>query len=376
MQVTFLNSSYLPSKGGVENSLFFLSRESMAADHETVIIAGGDKDNIYVDDDGVKVIRYLSPSTFIKRSLSLFKILKSIDSDILISRSFYTTALAVFAKKKVIYVLPAVYKNQNSPSNVSNNTLAYKIIYAVNCMLERIAINKCHEIFVFSLSMDKQVKELGIKRKLKLCHPGVDASVYHQPTKAEKEKLRIKYGLSNDKKVLLGLGRMVQIKGFQYAIESLQYLDDSFHLVLVGDGAYKSELMSLAAGLKLEDRISFFEFTNTPQEFYKLADVFLMTSLYEPFGQVILEAVACGLKVVSFSNELSQVETATDEIFIGTTSLNFKSKELTGVSLGNSILEINKESYPNYREEYSAFIGKYSWKQLFNDLCNNQYRER
>ena len=43
MNVTFLNSSYLPSKGGVENSLFFLSRESIAAGNETLIIAGGGK---------------------------------------------------------------------------------------------------------------------------------------------------------------------------------------------------------------------------------------------------------------------------------------------------------------------------------------------
>lgn len=373
MKVTFLNSSYLPSKGGVENSLFFLSRESMALGYKTLIIAGGVKDEVYVDDDGVEVIRYKSPSTFIKRSLALFKVLKSIDSDIFISRSFYTTVLALLAKKKVIYVLPAVYKNQNSPFNVSNRSFSYKIVYKVNCFLEMVAINKSYKVFVFSNSIEKQVRELGVKRELFLCCPGVDASIYNKPSIIDKEELRVKYNLPNDKKILLGLGRMVQIKGFQYAIESMQYLDDNFHLVLVGDGAYKEELLFLSKSLNLENKISFFNFTAAPQEFYKLADIFLMTSLYEPFGQVILEAVASGLKVVSFSNSLESIDTATEEIFSGLELLNYQASELSALSLSYIIKLAVNELGHDCIEEYSLFMNKYSWKKLFNDLSETKW---
>ncbi|MGS0498017.1 glycosyltransferase [Pseudoalteromonas mariniglutinosa] len=370
MKVTFLNSSYLPSKGGVENSLYFLSRESIKVGNKTIIIAGGKNDEMYVDSDGVEVVRYKSPSTFIKRSCSLFKILKSIDSDVFISRSFYTTVIALLAQKKVIYVLPAIFKNQNSPRNISNNTLTYKFIYKFNCFLEMIAIKKSDKVFVFSESMARQVKELGVNNELYLCHPGVDISVYNPASLTDKTMLRAKYDLPNDKKLLLGLGRMVQIKGFHHAIESMQYLDDSFHLVLVGDGTYKKELLSLIENLNLGGRVTFFNFTNTPQEFYKLADIFMMTSLYEPFGQVILEAVACGLKVVSFSNCLESIETATEEIFIGSENLSFKAAELTALSLSNTINEAAKKLDCDCTDEYNSFIKKFSWKQLFNDLCN------
>lgn len=370
MKLTFLNSSYLPSKGGVENSLYFLSRESISIGNDTLIIAGGEYDDVSINENNVKVIRYKSPSNFLKRSLSLLNILKSIDSDLYISRNFHTTVVALLAKKNVIYVLPAIYRNQNSPSNINNESITYKVIYGINCFLEKIAINRCQKIFVFSHSMKKQVKDFGIDREVTLVNPGVDSDIYHKPSATEKTLLKEKYSLPNNKKLLLGLGRMVQIKGFQYAIEAMQYLDENFHLVLVGDGVYKNELMALASSLKVENKVSFFTFTSAPQDFYKLSDVFLMTSLYEPFGQVILEAVACGLRVVSFSNELAEVETATDEIFIGTASLNLKAKELTGTSLSDAILEVNNQNTPRYIDEYSDFIKKYSWNKLLNDLCN------
>ena len=337
------------------------------------LLLAEEKEEVYVDDSNVNVIRYKSPSTFLQRSLALLKILNSTKSDLFISRSFYTTVITLLARKKVIYVLPAVYKNQNSPLNVANSSLIYKIIYKVNCFLEIIAIKQCHQIFVFSHSMRKQVEELGVDRELILCHPGVDSAVYNRPETAYKQALRVKYELPNNKKILLGLGRMVKIKGFQHTIESMQFLDDSFHLILVGDGSYKKELMALASKLNVENQVSFFAFTNVAHEFYKLADVFLMTSLYEPFGQVILEAVACGLKVVSFSNSLENVDTATDEIFNNYPQLNFQASSLSGQSLSETIKNMAERLDDDCSVEYNAFIKKYSWKQLFSDLCN-KYR--
>lgn len=372
MKITLLNSSYFPKKGGVENSLYFLAREVVALGYQAQIIAGGDENEIYTDEVGVKNFRYRAPVSFLKRSYYLFRILKSTNSDILISRSFYTTFIALLAKKPVTYLLPALYKNQNCPKKVGNGSFSYKITYIFNCLLERVAISKCTRAFVFSRSIQEQVKDIGLNRELRLCCPGVDSTVYSVADAKEKKILQQQYGIPQDKKILLCLGRIVRIKGFQYAIQAMKYLDDSFCLVIVGDGSYKKELIDLAFELEVDSKVYFFESTNDPQDFYKLSDLFLLTSIYEPFGQVILEAVSCGLKVVSFSNKLAEVDTATEEIFNGTETLSFQAVELTGLSLSKSICEaIYSDSY-EYTSEYDAFIKKFSWKRLLNDLCDSK----
>ena len=70
-------------------------------------------------------------------------------------------------------------------------------------------------------------------------------------------------------------------------------------LMILGDGELRSELERLACELGVEDRVAMPGFFSDPMPFYQSADLFVLSSDYEGFGNVIVEALACGVPVVS-----------------------------------------------------------------------------
>ena len=70
-------------------------------------------------------------------------------------------------------------------------------------------------------------------------------------------------------------------------------------LMFVGDGKGRDALLSLAHVLGIADRVILAGFHTDPTPFYLTADVFALSSDYEGFGNVIVEAMACGTPVVS-----------------------------------------------------------------------------
>lgn len=70
-------------------------------------------------------------------------------------------------------------------------------------------------------------------------------------------------------------------------------------LMFVGDGKGRAELLDLAEELGIANRVILAGFHSDPTPFYKTADVFVLSSNYEGFGNVIVEAMACGTPVVS-----------------------------------------------------------------------------
>ncbi len=70
-------------------------------------------------------------------------------------------------------------------------------------------------------------------------------------------------------------------------------------LMFVGDGAGRDALLALARELGVADRVILAGFQSDPMPFYQTADLFALSSDYEGFGNVIVEAMACGTPVVS-----------------------------------------------------------------------------
>ena len=71
------------------------------------------------------------------------------------------------------------------------------------------------------------------------------------------------------------------------------------HLMFVGEGEGKNNLLKLTSALGLAEKVTFAGFQIDPTPFYKTADLFVLSSDYEGFGNVIVEALACGTRVVS-----------------------------------------------------------------------------
>ena len=102
---------------------------------------------------------------------------------------------------------------------------------------------------------------------------------------------------------LLAVGRLVPVKGFDRLIRmfaEIAKLHPEEHLVICGDGRERENLKTLAASLRLSDKIHFQGECQNLAPWYLHADALCFTSHYEGWGNVIMEAMMQGLPVISF----------------------------------------------------------------------------
>ncbi len=104
-------------------------------------------------------------------------------------------------------------------------------------------------------------------------------------------------------KVLVGAGRLETQKGFDLLIAAFAAIagrHEDWRLVIWGEGSKRSELESLVQQHRLGTRIALPGNSPAPLSWVEDADLFVMSSRYEGFGNVLAEAMLAGLPVVSF----------------------------------------------------------------------------
>jgi glycosyltransferase involved in cell wall biosynthesis len=113
---------------------------------------------------------------------------------------------------------------------------------------------------------------------------------------------RARLGLDGDAIVIVGLGRLVPIKGFDLLVRALPIVVSqvpSARVLLVGEGAERTHLETIAASLGVAGRLRLTGETNDPAPYLAAADVVTVPSRNEGMGRVIVEAMALGRPVVA-----------------------------------------------------------------------------
>jgi glycosyltransferase involved in cell wall biosynthesis len=173
--------------------------------------------------------------------------------------------------------------------------------------LEWATAQKADRIITVSNAMRDDLARHGWPQsKISPVWNGVDPERYN-PQKCRPEdvaKIRERYNVPNDWKMLLFLGRLTWVKGVRNLVQAMPTVLEEYpktKLVILGKGEEQRDIVETANRLGIKDEIIYrFEFVPEDERIlhYAAADICIFPSTYEPFGIVSLEAMAMAKPVI------------------------------------------------------------------------------
>jgi len=222
----------------------------------------------------------------------------------------------------------------------------------------------------FDASMYAQLID---QRKIRVVPNGVDIDKWR--VLPRKTVFRTKYDLEGP--IVATVGRIIWVKGFQYLIRTAANIIKVFpdtKIVIAGeDFGYLQKLIQLAQKLKIpKDSIIFTGRLSEQElkELYAAADIIVIPSIYEPFGIVALEAMACGKPIVA-----SACGGLLDIIKHGINGLTVKPHDPVGLAMAVVTLLEDPSLAKTMGETNKRAVIKYSWDNIVEKIENIYYEE-
>ena len=159
----------------------------------------------------------------------------------------------------------------------------------------------CDSIIIPSVDMEKVARNYGYKRSIHVLPTPIDPNAFTSTGDTSPYLKRL--GLPKNTSICLSVGRVVAEKNLLFllkAFKRIHELKPNTHLVMIGDGEMKQELITLAKDWGLKDHISFLGFLPRIDlaTWYRFADLFLCSSISETQGLTVYEALHFGLPAV------------------------------------------------------------------------------
>lgn len=148
--------------------------------------------------------------------------------------------------------------------------------------------------------------------RVHVAYNGVDTEKFHPRVSATRAAVRARHGLGEGP-VALFVGAGFKRKGLETVIRAVAVAkglsnDISRIKLLVVGKDEPGPYARLAAKLGVSDRVIFAGPTSRPEEYYGAADIFTLPTVYDPFSNATLEAMACGMPVItSRDNGVSEI---------------------------------------------------------------------
>jgi UDP-glucose:(heptosyl)LPS alpha-1,3-glucosyltransferase len=133
--------------------------------------------------------------------------------------------------------------------------------------------------------------------KIHVIYNAIDSSRFVPANEELRANLRDQMAIPQNKVALVFVGSGFERKGLASAIKAIANSDR--YLIVVGQDKAEKQYQALAQSLGCQTRIRFMGMQKNTLHFYQAADGLLLPTLYDPFPNVILEAMACGLPVIT-----------------------------------------------------------------------------
>ena len=228
----------------------------------------------------------------------LIRYIIKVKPDVIISSIPSNSMIVLLAVKMSFQKVKFIFVERTSPT--------------VEVLFHKSLLNKMHGLFR-KIIYAKSNKIIAISK-------GVKSEIIHgfnvSPDKVEviynpavtSYKIRKSYETinepwltSSDAPVIVGVGRLVKQKDFSTLIKAFSVLRKKrlCKLLIVGEGEERRSLTNLIKELDIEDDVKLIGFVENPHPYMRLADLFVLSSAWEGFGNVLVEAMSYGTPVIS-----------------------------------------------------------------------------
>ena len=295
MNILHVNKYFPPWIGGVETIVAEIAQmfqsESVL---NTVLVCQKAKSSTNIENiQGIKVMRAKTLGSILGMPISLdfFKIFKqqTKTADIILIHHPFPLgfiAAALYAKIKRIVV-------------IYHADIVRQKIFAF--LLKPVFIHILSQATDIIVTSDRLAKSSPLLKpflaKCKTMPLWIDEEKLQKTETVQKAAEEIQSHYS--KPLLLSVGRLVTYKGYKYLIDALT--KTSGHLLLIGTGPIKQNLLQQIQRNKLENRVTILDPVESLTPYYYAADLFILPSITnaEAFGIVQLEAMYCGCPVIN-----------------------------------------------------------------------------
>lgn len=179
----------------------------------------------------------------------------------------------------------------------SGNPIVHDIEYNGLMMADRI-------LAVSQITKDIIVKNYAIpSSKVEVVHNAINTETFVADTSAVQTYQYLDQMKLHGYKVVVSLGRLTVQKGLYYFLQAAaraSRINDKLLFLIAGNGEQRDELIELSASLGISDKVIFTGFVRGSQwrDAYRIGDMFVMSSISEPFGLTALEAAGYGNAII------------------------------------------------------------------------------
>ncbi|QZT37251.1 glycosyltransferase family 4 protein [Halosquirtibacter xylanolyticus] len=382
-RVIVCNTYSKPFIGGIESSLFYISN-SLIEDGEDVIILASDRTPSGVRaesgmEEGVWVERFVHPNRIwllfepLILVFTFWRYLKKKkwhkETRVICRSHLMVMSFLLYGMKNIVYVVPSIVERSDTHvSHVLTGLDRFKdliirhIVVRQHIFIQNRVLKKSPFLMVLSRLMQNEVASIVSRDDISMCPPGVDHSRFF-PSKTVRQDIRKRLGIEK-RFVYLCVGRVVSIKCFPDILHALNLMSpcirEKISVLIVGDGLEYNDLKRMVRQFKLDGCVHLLGASQRPEDYYKAADCFLMTSICEPFGQTITESLASGIPVIAYKGE--GVVTASEDILEDGYNGFFCTRDT--MSLKETMLSVqdmSKAAFQEVKQHCVASSYSYSW---------------
>ena len=215
-------------------------------------------------------------------------------------------------------------------------------------------LSRFDQVIAASRHIADRLAEAGV-RDVAIQPLGVDVDTFH-PKRRDRDGVRRKLGLSPSTRLLVFAGRPAKEKNIDALVDAAALLGPDYHLLLISAGL----------GVRRQDNITALPYVREPRALARLlasADAFVHANDKEPFGLILLEAMACGLPLVGPAAggfaELADAE------------VGQLTEQATAEGLAGAIRALfDRDLETLSRNARARAVARYSWNHVFTSLSS------